>query len=63
MKRTSDRFIDLAKKDFIGREAAMSEKRSRAGSCGALTMIVDGRATPMCWAMSRSGMMARWSAG
>ena len=35
-----DRFIDLTKNDFIGREAAMEEKRS-GGKLRRVSMIVD----------------------
>jgi len=35
-----DRFIDLAKNDFIGREAAMEEKRS-GGTLRRVSMVVD----------------------
>ena len=54
------RFIDFKKGDFIGRDAALAEKAS--GGNLRRVMIVDA-STPTCWATSRSGMTARWSAG
>jgi dimethylglycine dehydrogenase len=37
-----DRFIDLTKNDFIGREAAMEEKRT-GGKLRRVSMVVDAR--------------------
>ena len=53
-----DRFVDLAKNDFIGREAAAKEKAERRH---AAPRQHDRRCRPMptCWATSRSGMTAR----